>query len=188
VVLNNRRHRYEALATAGFPVIDSRHHDGDLIHHLQERIGGHYVDTGNAVKLIERGKVRIKSLVEPVAYLEKGLRFSDESTLDADAIVWCTGFGDRDIRSSIKDILGDDLNPGSGNFLGPTDVATRLDTTLALDEEGEVRGMFRRHLRMDHFWVMGGDLLRYRWYSRVLAQQLKMAVEGILPQPFLESP
>lgn len=198
--------RYAELAAAGFPVFDSSHPDALLMHHLIERGGGHYVDIGGT-KLIVEGKVGLKVGLEPVAYTATGLRFSDGSTADADAVVWCTGFADKDARSTAADILGgggdadntniggdsvegkdDDAVDGHKDLLGPRDIAARLDNTWSVDVEGEIRGMWKRHLRLDNYWVMGGFVQQHRWHSRTLALQIKAALEGILPPAYRETP
>jgi hypothetical protein len=183
--------RYAALAAAGFPFIDSRHPEAVLAHYLVERAGGHYVDIGGT-KLIAERQVGLKAGVEPVAYTETGLRFSDGSTADADAVVWCTGFADKDARHTAAEILGggsagtrDGL---SSNMLGPVDIAARLDATWGVDAEGEIRGMWKRHLRVDNYWIMGGHTQQHRWYSRILALQIKADLEGILPPAYRDTP
>lgn len=155
--------RSAALAAMGFPVVDSSHPDSVLMHNLLERAGGHYVDIGGT-NLLTEGKADFKAGVEPVAYTATGLRFSDGTTADADAIVWCTGFADKDVRDSVASILGGrgyvDGNGVNGeaekNLLGPRDIASRIDATWGVDVEGEIRGMWKRHLRLDNYWVMGG--------------------------------
>ncbi|GAA92592.1 monooxygenase [Aspergillus luchuensis IFO 4308] len=141
----NEPQRYAALEAAGFPVLDSRNPDCALMHNLLERAGGHYVDVGGT-KLIEEGRVNVKAGVEPVAYTKSGLRFSDGSCVDADAI--------------------------------------RLDATWGLDDEGEIRGMWKRHLNIDNIWIMGGYTQQHRWHSRTLALQIKAALEGLLPPAY----
>ncbi|KAI1383771.1 FAD/NAD(P)-binding domain-containing protein [Hypoxylon trugodes] len=188
--------RYESVAATGFPVLVSSHPDASLQHHLLERGGGHYVDVGGAVELLTEGKVGVKGGVSPVAYTATGLRFSDGTTIDTDAVIWCTGFADKDARSTAADIFGGSdgqksvklANGNAKDVLGPLDIADRLDTTFALDAEGEVRGFWKRHLRMENYWAMGGHMQLQRWWSGVLAQQIKMAVEGILPPPYLDTP
>ncbi|ETS86267.1 hypothetical protein PFICI_00095 [Pestalotiopsis fici W106-1] len=180
--------RYTALAKAGFQVIDSRDPKAVLMSNLLERAGGHYVDVG-ASKLIAEGKVAVKGGAEPVAYTERGLRFSDGTSIDADAIIWCTGFKDGNARDTAAEILGGDRSPVNEKFKGdhillPRDIAARLDATWGIDSEGEVRGMWKRHLRMNNYWVMGGYTQQHRWHSRTLALQIKAAVEGILPPAY----
>ena len=124
------------------------------------------------------------------------MRFSDGTTVDADAIIWCTGFADDDVRTTAAEIMGNNslteniLNKteSSNKVLGPQDVAVRLDATWGVDAEGEIRGMWKRHLRMENYWVMGGNVQHQRWWSRILAQQIKMALEGILPPAYRETP
>lgn len=171
--------RYSALAEAGFPVIDSSHADADLQHNLLERAGGHYVDTGGTA-LIAEGKSAVRAGVEPVAYTANGLRLSDGSEVQADAVVWCTGFADRNVRETSAEILG-------GNDEA-RDIAARLDATWGLDAEGEIRGMWKRQLRVENFWVMGGFTAQHRWHSRTLALQIKAAIEGILPPAYRATP
>ncbi|KAI1764529.1 FAD/NAD(P)-binding domain-containing protein [Hypoxylon sp. FL1150] len=191
--------RYKPLADAGFPVIDSCHPDAHLQHHLLERAGGHYVDMDKGVHLIADRKVGVKGGAEPVAFTETGLRFSDGSTLDADAIVWCTGFADCDARTTAEEILSggsakgvdsDGIKDGTEakNVLGPSEIAARLDATWALDAEGEIRGLWKRPLRLENYWVMGGHAQLQRWYSRILAQQIKLALEGTLPPAYRDTP
>ncbi|KAK4238556.1 putative indole-3-pyruvate monooxygenase YUCCA4 [Achaetomium macrosporum] len=183
--------RYSALAAAGFPFIDSRHPEGVLTHHLLERAGGHYVDIGGT-KLIAEQKVGLKAGVEPVAYTETGLQFSDGSTADADAVVWCTGFADKDARRTAAEILGGESagtrDEVGSNVLGPSDLAARLSATWGVDAEGEIHGMWKRHLRVDSYWIMGGHTQQHRWFSRILALQIKADLEGILPPAYRDTP
>ncbi|KAL2178463.1 uncharacterized protein P884DRAFT_198332 [Thermothelomyces heterothallicus CBS 202.75] len=164
--------RYEALAKAGFPVYDSRSPDAALMHNLIERAGGHYVDVG-ATALLSEGKAGVKAGVEPVGYTATGLRFSDGSTVDADAVVWCTGFADADARTVVAEILKTELP---------------VDATWGIDGEGEIRGMWKRHLRVDNYWTMGGYTQQHRFHSRTLALQIKAALEGILPPAYRDTP
>lgn len=150
------------------------------------------------VHLISEGKVSVKSGSEPVAYTATGLLFSDGKTVDTDAVVWCTGFADRNVRDTAASILGgDDItaaavdneeNDKTDRLLGPCDVAARLDATWGLDGEGEIRGMWKRHLRMENYWIMGGFAQPQRWYSRVLAQQIKLALASALPPAYRDTP
>ncbi|KAG8357847.1 hypothetical protein FVEN_g4332 [Fusarium venenatum] len=153
--------RYTALRKAGFPVLDSTEPNQALYSNLVERAGGHYVDTGGT-KLLAQGKAGIKSGVEPVAFTETGLRFSDGSTTDANAVIWCTGYADRDVRDTAVEILGGDEGVHDGNMLGPPEIAAHLHATWGVDSEGEIRGMCKRHLRLENYWVMGGFTQQHR--------------------------
>ncbi|KAH7146126.1 hypothetical protein EDB81DRAFT_933973 [Dactylonectria macrodidyma] len=182
--------RYASLAKAGFPVLDSAHPSQALYSNLVEKAGGHYVDVGGT-DLIAQGKVGLKANVEPVAFTQAGLRFSDNSTVDADAIIWCTGFADRDVSTVTAEILGggeaSSTNGNAKNVLGPQEIAARLDSTWGVDSEGEIRGMWKRQSRLDNYWIMGGYTQQHRWHSRTLALQIKAALEDILPPAYRET-
>ncbi|KAI2778207.1 hypothetical protein F4815DRAFT_494773 [Daldinia loculata] len=181
--------RYLSLAKAGFPVFDSRDPSVDIQNILVERGGGHYVDVGGT-NLIAEGKVAVRGRVEPVGYTETGLRLSDGSVLDTDAVILCTGFADKDVRTVALGVLGE-ADPGMTNktdVLGPKDIVARLDATWGVDAEGEVRGVWKRHLRMENYWVMGGVIQQQRWWSRPMAQQIKLALEGHLPSAYRDTP
>lgn len=176
--------RYTSLKAAGFPILDSRDRDGSLMMHLYERAGGHYIDVGGT-KLISDGKVGIKAGAEPIAYTEKGLKLSDGRHVEADAVIWCTGFSDTNVSHTAAEVLGGyGQEPNQEHVLGPSEIASRLDATWGVDEEGEIRGMWKRHSNMENFWVMGGNTQHHRWYSRILALQIKAALEDILPPAY----
>ncbi|KAF5571498.1 K+ transport flavoprotein [Fusarium pseudoanthophilum] len=179
--------RYTALREAGFPVLDSADPNQALFSNLIERAGGHYVDVGGT-DIIVQGKASVKAGVEPTAFNETGLQFSDGSSAAADAVIWCTGFADRDVRSVAAEILGGEKHTASDeNLLGPREIADRLDATWGIDAEGEIRGMWKRHLRLENYWVMGGYTQQHRWHSRTLALQIKAALEGILPPAYRDT-
>jgi hypothetical protein len=170
------RDRYVELAKAGFQVTDST--QSDLVVHLAERCGGHFVDIGTGVELLATKKVGIKSGVSPASYTANGLKFTDGTTLDSDAIIWCTGFKDVNIRQGLFDILGG----------GAEIIQNKMDSTWGVDAEGEIRGLWKRHANVDNFWVFGGGTAQHRWYSKVIALQIKGILEGILPEAYRDVP
>ncbi|KAJ4005727.1 hypothetical protein NW752_011055 [Fusarium irregulare] len=178
--------RYETLGKAGFLVVDSVDPSQALWSNLIERAGGHYIDIGGTESLAQ-GKAGIKAGVEPTAFTKTGLLFSDGSTAAADAVIWCTGFADRDVRDTAIGILGGDQVLDNDNLLGPREMADRLGATWGVDSEGEIRGMWKRHSHVENYWVMGGFTVQHRWYSRVLVLQIKAALEDILPPAYLTS-
>lgn len=106
---------------------------GDLWGLLYDREGGHFFDVGSG-KLIAEGKVKVKSDALPVAYTETGLEFSDGSKMDADVVVFATGYK-GDIRDSAKRIVGEE-------------VVKNLEGFWQCDQEGETRGAWRDTGRM----------------------------------------
>ncbi|KAL4907142.1 hypothetical protein BDW74DRAFT_148655 [Aspergillus multicolor] len=191
----NEPERYTALRDAGFPALDSADPSCALMHNLLERAGGHYVDVGTTDLIVQK-KVGLKANVEPVGYTETGLRFSDGSVLETDAIVWCTGFADGDVRDTAAEILGGGAkaaangvaNGEKNHILTPADIAARLDGTWGVDAEGEIRGMWKRHENAENIWVMGGYTQQHRWHSRTLALQIKADLEGLLPEAYRRTP
>lgn len=190
--------RYKALAATGFPVYDSVEGKGDLFSHLLERCGGHFNEIGEGIEFIVSGKVGIKGGVHPVAYTETGLEFSDGSRLEADAIVWCTGFRDKD-RSMTAKVLGgqrfeDVVGPqqdgvnGKEAVIGPEEIARLRDAVWGVDKEGELRGVYKRHLRLENYWIFGGTTAMHRHYSLPLALQIKAALDEILPEAYRDTP
>ncbi|KAK6826205.1 hypothetical protein PG989_012078 [Apiospora arundinis] len=111
---------------------------------------------------------------ELVGFHERGVTFRDGSAVDADAVVWCTGFADKNYRDIAAEILGggngavaQETNrtsgdPSGGNnddeddVLEPDEIARRIDTTWGLDAEGEIRGLAKRHIRAENYWAFGG--------------------------------
>lgn len=175
-ILTLPRNRYDRLTDAGFQVIDST--KGDLTANLLERAGGHFIDMGHGVELLSSGEVGIKSGVVPTTFTRTGLEFSDGSTLDADAVIWCTGFKDTDVRQVFPGILGEEGKA----------IAQRMDAVWGLDEEGESRGIFKRHENVDNLWVCGYGAVHHRWGSKLVAMQIKADLEGILPPAYRETP
>ena len=164
------RDRYKALKEAGFQ-LDA---EGDLMQHLLERCGGHYIDHGDAVSLIASKQVAVKSGVSPTSYTAHGLSLSDGSSLSADAIIWCTGYADTDVRHTAASVFGQ----------GGEKLAQRMDASWRLDAEGELRGLWKRHEQVEAFWLAGGFTSQQRFYSRFLAMQIKAALEGVLPEAY----
>lgn len=101
---------------------------GDLWGMIYDREGGHFFDVGSG-KLIADGQVKIKSDALPVTYTETGLEFSDGSHIDADVVVFATGYK-ADIRDSARRIVG-------------AEIAENLEEFWQCDQEGETRGAWR---------------------------------------------
>ncbi|KEF51438.1 uncharacterized protein A1O9_12587 [Exophiala aquamarina CBS 119918] len=116
--------RFDALERAGFQV--QRY--GDLLWHINERFGGHYIDVGCSER-ISRGEIKMKSGVSLTQFANDGLGFSDGSVVPADVIIFCTGFL-GDMRSEVARLFGQQVADRTRGFWG-------------LDVEGEFNGAFR---------------------------------------------
>ncbi|KAI0941996.1 hypothetical protein AcW1_009664 [Taiwanofungus camphoratus] len=138
--------------------------DGTGQHFLvHERAGG--IDVGCA-ELIGSGRVKVKQGVEIDRFTENGVVFTDGSELEADLVVFATGYGDP--REDIKDIFG-------------ADVIDRTSPLWGMDEEGEIRGIFRPSGH-PALWYGGGDFAISRFLSKQLALQIKAIELGMMSQ------
>lgn len=183
---------FDALECAGFKV----DRPGDLIGNLNERFGGYYFDFGACAK-IEDGTIKMKSNAPPLEFTEHGVKFEDGEVIEADVVVFATGF-QADHRKQIAQVVGED-------------VADQLDEYWGLDAEGELRGAYKpcgrefcpcvlsrrtwiiavMVLHADRFtdpnlWLMGGDTRQARFFSRFVALQIQAAVLDHSMQPYLE--
>ena len=109
--------RFDALERASFKT----DRFPDLYHIILERFGGHYLDVGVSQKIVD-GLIKVKSDAAPVKYTSKGLAFSDGSELEAEVIVFCTGF-EGNMRLIVAEIVGEEI-------------AEQLDDYWHVDREG----------------------------------------------------
>lgn len=130
------------------------------------RGGGYYIDVG-ASKLIADGRIKIKQGVAVRAVERHGLRMADGTLLHADEIVFATGYGN--MRETCAKVLG-------------KEVATRVKGDIwGLDKEGELRTIWRPSGHPG-LWFMGGNLALCRFYSRLVALQIKALLVGIVKE------
>ncbi|OKL62252.1 hypothetical protein UA08_02479 [Talaromyces atroroseus] len=155
------RELLEGLDRAGFK-IDQGPDDGGIYIKYFQRGGGYYINVGTSKLIIDR-KIRIKQGQEITRILPHGIEFADGSVLEADEIVFATGY--QNMHSEAKSILGDAVTDRIGNVWG-------------YDEEGELRSLCRPSGHPG-FWYMGGNLLLCRYFSKLLALQIKAIEEGL---------
>ncbi|KAF2268678.1 FAD/NAD(P)-binding domain-containing protein [Lojkania enalia] len=152
----------DGLRKAGFGV-DKGPMDSGLLMKYYQRGGGYYIDVG-ASQLIVDGKIKMKQGVEIAQVLPNGLEFADGTKLEGDEIVFATGY--QNMRTEARSIFGDE-------------VADRVGDVWGLNAEGEFRTMWQRSGHPG-LWFHGGNLAISRYYSRVLALQIKAIEEGLL--------
>jgi cation diffusion facilitator CzcD-associated flavoprotein CzcO len=95
---------------------------------MYDREGGHFFDT-SAGKYIANGTVKVVCKALPTEYTATGLAMSDGTHLDADVIVFATGYTGN-MRDTAKKIFGDEVGNG-------------LEEFWQCDEEGESRGAWK---------------------------------------------
>lgn len=151
----------QGLEAAGFKV-DSGPDGAGLLFKYFQRGGGYYIDVG-AAKLIADGKIKVNHGREISEILPHGLRFDDGTELEADEIVLATGY--QNMRTQTRVLFGDK-------------VADAVRDVWGLNEEGEMRTMWQDSGHPG-FWFHGGNLAICRYYSELLALQIKGLEEGL---------
>lgn len=116
-----------------------------------------------ASELIASGKIKVKQGQEIAEVLEHGLRFEDGSELEADEIIFATGY--QNMRTQTRLMFGEEIADKVGDVWG-------------FNEEGEMRTIWQSSGHSG-FWFMGGNLALCRYYSKLLALQIKGLEEGL---------
>ncbi|KAI0770914.1 FAD/NAD-P-binding domain-containing protein [Trametes elegans] len=151
----------DGLKKAGFKT-NLGHEGGGFFALTRRRGGGYYLDVG-ASKLIIDGKIKLKNDSVIKRYTKTGFEFEDGSTVDADVIMFATGF-DSPLLSIAK-ICGEE-------------VASRVKPVWNLNDEGELRTAWR-DTGVSNFWFMMGNLAWCRFHSKHLALQIKAHDKGL---------
>lgn len=163
---------YERLRAAGF-MLEFADRSGLGTMYIR-RGSGYYIDVG-ASELVADGRIKLKSGVEVSAIKPRAVVFSDGSEIEADLIVYATGYGSMNgwaaqlISPAVADKVGKCWGLGSNTKFDPG------------PWEGEPRNMWKP-TRQEALWFHGGNLMQSRFYSQFLALQLKARMEGV-PTP-----
>jgi putative flavoprotein involved in K+ transport len=161
---------YDRLAKAGF-MLDFGEDDTGLSMKYLRRASGYYIDVG-ASELIATGEVALRSRVGVARVLPEGVELSDGSVLEADLIVYATGYEPMEtwiaqlISPEIADRVGHVWGLGSGTSRDPGPWV------------GELRNMWKP-TRQEGLWLQGGNLQQVRFYSRILALQIQARMLGL---------
>ncbi len=158
------RQLWRDLEAVGFRTISDE--EGDLPSLLPltiARAGGFYIDIGCS-SLIASGQIAVKSSPSITRLTRTGMVFADGEEISADAIVFATGYSNGRVRT--RKVFGDE-------------VADRISPVFGFDAQGEIRGAWRRS-GQEGFWVAAGAFWISRYYSRLLALQIKMIEEGLV--------
>ena len=161
---------YARLEKAGF-LLDFGVDGSGLFMKYLRRGSGYYIDVG-ASELVANGSVKLKSGVNIAQIKPKSVVLSDGTELEADLIVYATGYG------SMNQWLADLISPEVAHRLGKV---WGLGSDTPKDPgpwEGELRNMWKP-TQVPHLWVPGGNLHQNRHYSQFMALQLKARYEGL---------
>ena len=127
---------YNSIRTStSFKII--QHSDVNaLLYGNPSRAGGHYIDVGNMQNILD-GKVKVKSDARIKGFVEKGLEFEDGEVVEADVVVYATGFR-NDVREMTERLCG-------------REVAEKVEGYWGVDTEGEIRGAWKPTGRESRF-------------------------------------
>ncbi|MGB5558397.1 MAG: NAD(P)/FAD-dependent oxidoreductase [Paracoccaceae bacterium] len=163
---------YAGLEKAGFWLDWGEDGSGLFMKYLR-RGSGYYIDVG-ASQLIIDGQIKLKR-GQVVEVDETGVILDDGTHLDADLIVYATGY--NSMNGWVADLMGQEMADRVGKVWG-----LGSDTTKDPGPwEGEQRNMWKP-TQQENLWFHGGNLHQSRHYSQFLALQLKARMEG-LPTP-----
>ncbi|KAH9931321.1 uncharacterized protein B0H18DRAFT_991152 [Fomitopsis serialis] len=110
-----------------------------LLYNAMTRGGGYYLDVGASQKIVD-GKIKLKNDSVIERFTETGIKFEDGSELDADVIIYATGF--ESAAKAINRVVGDELS-------------AQIQPIWDLNEEGEQKGSWR-WLGIPNMWYMLG--------------------------------
>jgi cation diffusion facilitator CzcD-associated flavoprotein CzcO len=157
------RELLDGLTSVGFKLDYGEDNTGFQMKYLR-RGGGYYLDVGCSQLLID-GKVRLIQLSDIASFTATGAQLADGTALDADAVVFATGyFGQQEL---VRRLFGDAI-------------AERVGPIWGYDDEGELRNMWRR-TPQPGLWFIAGSLAQCRIYSKYLALQIKGCEAALLP-------
>jgi len=161
---------YQRLTDAGF-LLDFGEDGSGLFMKYLRRGSGYYIDVG-ASDLVADGEIKLKSGVSIAEVKPKSVVLTDGTELEADLIVYATGFGS--MNGWAAKIISQEVADKVGKCWG-------LGSDTAKDPgpwEGELRNMWKP-TQQEALWFHGGNLHQSRHYSQYLSLQLKARMEGI---------
>lgn len=161
------------LKAAGF-LLDNGTDGTGLVMKAFRTGSGNYIDVGCS-DLIADKKVELHVGTEPVRYLRDGLELSDGTSLQADVVVFATGY--HTMQRTISDLISPEVAGKVGHCWGygsgtPGDPGPW---------EGEMRNLWKPNAQ-EGLWLHGGNLHLSRFFSKFVALQIKARMEGI-PTP-----
>ncbi|KAG1742112.1 hypothetical protein EDB19DRAFT_2024407 [Suillus lakei] len=156
--------------------------EDNFLHRLSVRRGGFYIDRGCA-KLITSGKVlllllsfphmlltsnqiTVKSGHEISHFSPSGLVFDDGSRVEADLVIFATGYSKTTIKRVAESLFG-------------SLVANAVHDIGGWDSDCELVGVWRP-TGHNGLWFAEGDLFAARFYSQFLALQIMAREMGLL--------
>lgn len=123
--------------------------------------GGYYLNVGCA-ELLVSGEIGLVQFEDIDAFVPNGVAMRDGSVLAADVVVLATGFHGQ--QENVRRLMGDAVADAVGPVWG-------------YDDGGELRNMWRPTAQRG-LWFSAGNFQMCRTYSKVLALQLRRALDA----------
>ncbi|KAG6326957.1 hypothetical protein ID866_12132, partial [Astraeus odoratus] len=149
----------DGLRKVGFKLTFGEDGSGPLLLALK-KVGGCYFDVGASQRIID-GQIKLKSDGPIARFTPTGLLFEDGSTLDADVILFATGYGDA--REAYLQLL-------------PSHLHDAVQPIWGVNEEGEINSAWREiggrgpeGKKLAGLWSMMGNLAMCRFHSKHMA-------------------
>ncbi|MER9250054.1 NAD(P)/FAD-dependent oxidoreductase [Mesorhizobium sp. M0590] len=161
---------YAQLRSAGF-LLDFGEDNTGVVGKYFRRASGYYLDVGGS-DLIINGQIKVRSATTIKEIRQRSVLLSDGSELDADAVIYATGF--EPMESWVGTLISKDCERRVGHCWG-------LGSNTAMDPgpwEGELRNMWKPTAQ-EGLWFHGGSLSQSRIYSLYLALQIKGRLENL---------
>jgi len=158
------------LEDAGF-AIDFGEDESGLMMKAWRTGSGYYIDVG-ASQLIIDGEIEVKSGVGVERLSAGTVHLTDGFSLPADALILCTGY--HSMHETVAQIVSREVADTVGPCWG-------LGSGVRGDPgpwKGELRNMWKPTAH-PALWFHGGNLALSRFYSRMVALQLKARMEGL---------
>ncbi|KAI0074816.1 FAD/NAD(P)-binding domain-containing protein [Panus rudis PR-1116 ss-1] len=156
----------EALHTTGYRTNYGEDDTGFVFLGLK-RGGGFYFDAGACQKIID-GKIKVKNGSQIEKFTKTGLRLEDGTELDADIVLYATGF--TDVSEPVRALV-------------PSHIAEKIPTIWGINDEGENRAIWRE-LGTPGLWFMTGNFAWSRFFSKHLALQIKAKQQGLFGERY----
>lgn len=166
---------YARLEKAGFMLNFGEDETGLSMKYLR-RASGYYIDVG-ASELIASGEIALRSHTSVARIRPEGVELADGSVLEADLIVYATGY--LPMETWIARLISPEVAERVGHVWG-------LGSGTALDPGpwvGELRNVWKP-TRQEGLWLQAGNLAQIRFYSRILALQIQARMLGLATPVF----
>lgn len=161
-VIEMDRDLIAGLNRAGFAT-NNGEDDGGFLTNFLRRGGGYYINVGTS-DLIVSGQIKIKHGTTVAGFDGRSVQFADGTAEEYDLVIIAAGYDN--MQESVRAIMGED-------------VANKVGPVWGMDEQGELRAMWKK-TGQEGFWIAGGGLQQNRSFSKYLALQLKGRELGMI--------